>query len=208
MFAGILIYACFYYPLAGAEQSSLRQGLVLLYCIQFFVYASSFSHLVIAAMSDVQAASSVIVLLFSMMLSFNGVLQPPNALPGFWIFMYRVSPLTYWVGGLVATVLHGRQVRCSSSELSVFDPPARETCGSYMAPYLALAPGHLENPGDTAACRYCALSTADQLLEASEINWSHRWRDFGIVWAYVLFNIAMATLLYYVCRVKQWRKKR
>ncbi|KAH7051130.1 hypothetical protein B0J12DRAFT_740074 [Macrophomina phaseolina] len=101
----------------------------------------------IAAMSDVQAASSAIVLLFSMMLSFNGVLQPPDALPGLWIFMYPVSPLTYWVGGLVATVLHGREVRCSSSELSVFDPPARETCGSYMASYLALAPGHLEKPG-------------------------------------------------------------
>merc|ERR1711964_750832 len=25
-------------------------------------------------------------------LTFNGVFQPPFALPGFWIFMYRVSP--------------------------------------------------------------------------------------------------------------------
>ncbi|GIZ45746.1 hypothetical protein CKM354_000889900 [Cercospora kikuchii] len=205
--AGILVYACFYFPLVGATQSPLRQGLVLLYCIQFFVYASSFSHLIIAAISDSQAASAVIVLLFSMMLSFNGVLQTPAALPGFWIFMYRVSPLTYWVGGIVATVLYEHEVHCAPDELSIFDPPPGQTCGEYLEPYLAQVPGQLVNPSAAAGCRYCGLSTADQLLAASEISWTHKWRNFGLVWAYVMFNIAMATLLYYMCRVKRWQRR-
>ena len=36
---GILIWACFYYPVVGI-QSSERQALVLLFCIVFFIYAS------------------------------------------------------------------------------------------------------------------------------------------------------------------------
>ena len=46
---GILIYACFYYPVVGI-QSSERQGLVLLYVIQLFIYASSFAQMTIAAL--------------------------------------------------------------------------------------------------------------------------------------------------------------
>jgi hypothetical protein len=30
----------------------------------------------------------------SLTLTFNGAFRPPCALPGFWIFMYRISPLT------------------------------------------------------------------------------------------------------------------
>lgn len=92
---GILTFACYYFPVVGASQSSERQVLVLLYCIQFYVYASTFSHMVIAAIPDTQTASPIVVLLFSMALTFCGVMQAPSALPGFWIFMYRVSPFTY-----------------------------------------------------------------------------------------------------------------
>lgn len=97
--AGILTFACFYYPVVGV-QSSERQGLVLLFCIVFFIYASTFGQLCIAALPDAQTASAILTLLFSMTLIFNGVMQTPDALPGFWVFMYRVSPLTYWVAGI------------------------------------------------------------------------------------------------------------
>ncbi|GIJ87067.1 hypothetical protein Asppvi_005969 [Aspergillus pseudoviridinutans] len=204
---GIVIYASFYYSLAGI-QSSERQGLVLLFCIQFFIYASSFAHLVVAAMPDTQSAGAIIVLLFSMMLSFNGVLLSPTALPGFWIFMYRISPLTYWVGGIVATILHDRPIQCSKVELSVFDPPAGQTCGEYLAPYLVRSPGTLLNPESTKDCQFCALSTADQYVSQNEIVWAERWRNWGIVWIYVVFNIVVATALYFVFRVRVSSAKR
>ena len=50
--------------------------------------------MLIAALPDAETAGNIATLMFSMTLTFNGVFQPPNALPGFWIFMYRVSPLT------------------------------------------------------------------------------------------------------------------
>ena len=89
--AGLLVYCTFYYPIVGV-QSSERQGLVLLLCVVFLIYASTFAHMCIAALPDSETAGAIVTLLFSMSLIFNGVMQPPNALPGFWIFMYRVSP--------------------------------------------------------------------------------------------------------------------
>jgi ABC-type multidrug transport system permease subunit len=50
------------------------------------------------------------------------------------------------------------------------------------------------------------LSNADQYLSSSNIYWSERWRNFGIVWAFVIFNLAMAVALYYTFRVKKWNK--
>ena len=123
--------------------------------------------------------------------------------------MYRVSPLTYWVGGIAGTMLHGRQVECSDSESSIFDPPAGQSCQQYLAPYLgAGAPGTLQNPDATSQCRYCALSNADQFLAGSGISWDDRWRNFGIMWAYVVFNLLGAVALYYFFRVRKVKKSK
>lgn len=118
--------------------------------------------------------------------------------------MYRVSPLTYIVGGVAATGLHGLPVQCSTSEIQVFDPVTGQTCGAYLQPYLTQALGQLLNPAATSQCQYCTLSNSDQFLAMSEISWSQRWRDFGIVWAYIVFNMIMAMVLYYTFRVKKW----
>ncbi|PHH82186.1 hypothetical protein CDD82_6744 [Ophiocordyceps australis] len=85
---GIMVWACFYYPVMGV-QSSQRQGIVLLYMVSLFLYACSFAHMTIATMPDAHTAGSIVTILTTMSLIFNGVLQTPNALPGFWKFMYR-----------------------------------------------------------------------------------------------------------------------
>lgn len=202
---GILIWACFYYPVVGV-QSSERQVLVLLFCIQLFIYASSFAQMCIAALPDAQTASGIVTLFTFMSILFCGVLQAPDALPGFWIFMYRASPFTYWIGGIVSTALHGRAVTCAPNENSVFNPPAGQTCGAYLADYLQTAPGTLQNPEATEQCRYCPLSNSDQYLAGSNIFWPERWRNFGIVWAFVFFNVALAVLTYWAFRVAKWDK--
>jgi hypothetical protein len=96
-------------------------------------------------------------------------MQPPNALPGFWIFMYRVSPLTYLISGLTSTGLHARAIECAPEEMNVFNPPSGQTCGEYMAAFLQAAPGTLHNPSATTGCQYCALDNADQYLAGSNI---------------------------------------
>lgn len=204
---GVLVWAAWYFPIYGAGQSAERQVLTLLYVIQFFVFASTFAHMLIAALPDAQTAGAIGTLMFSLSLTFNGVFQTPEALPGFWIFMYRVSPLTYLVSGLVSTGLGGRDVECSQTELSVFQPPAGQTCAVYLQEYLATSVGYLSNPQATADCGVCSVSTANQLLAGDSIYYSERWRNYGIGFAYIGFNIFAAVSLYYVFRVAQWSPK-
>ncbi|OWY47195.1 abc multidrug transporter [Alternaria alternata] len=199
--AGILTFATFYYPVVGASQSSERQGLVLLFCVQLLIYTSTFADMTIAALPNAETASGLVSLLTLMSILFNGVLQPPSQLPGFWLFMYRVSPFTYWIGGMVSTMLSGRQVICSAQEVSVFDPPAGQTCGAYLADYAAAAGGTIQNPEATTSCNYCSLSNADQFLAGSSIYYGERWRNFGIIFAFIGFNIFLAILTYYLFRV-------
>lgn len=199
----VLIYASFYYAIIGVQASD-RQVLVLLFCFQLLLYASSFAHMTIAAFPDAETASAIVTLLVFMSLTFCGVLQTPDSLPGFWIFMYRVSPFTYWTSGIVATQLHGRPVTCSEDETSIFNPPDGQTCGDYMQPFLSQGPGVLNNPNASENCEYCSLEVADQYLAGNDIYWEDRWRNFGIMWAYILFNIFVAVITYYLFRVKKW----
>jgi ATP-binding cassette, subfamily G (WHITE), member 2, PDR len=119
--------------------------------------------------------------------------------------MYRVSPLTYIIGGVTGTGVTGKQVHCSSSELNIFNPPSGQTCGQYLKAYLAKAPGQLLNPSAASDCKYCPFTTSDQVLSVSGVTWATRWRDFGIVWAYIAFNVVMTLVLYYAFRVKKWK---
>lgn len=82
IFVGIIAWACYYYPVYGAEQASQRQGLMLLFVVQFYIFTSTFASLVIAALPDAETGGTIATLMFIMALTFNGVLQPPNALPG------------------------------------------------------------------------------------------------------------------------------
>ncbi|KAL2815809.1 ABC-2 type transporter-domain-containing protein [Aspergillus cavernicola] len=200
---GVLTFGCYFYAVVGVPDS-LTQGTVLLFCIVFFIYASTFTHMVIAGLPDEQTASAVVVLLFAMSLTFCGVMQPPSGLPGFWIFMYRVSPFTYWVGGMAGTQLHNRQVVCSTSEMSIFNPPSGQTCGQYLQNYLTMAGGQLLNSDASSNCEYCSVSVADQYLASTGIVYSQRWRNFGIMWAFIAFNVFIAVMMYYLVRVKKW----
>ena len=184
--AGVLAFASFYYPVVGASQSSSRQGLVLMFMIQLLIYTSTFAAMTIAALPDAVTAAGLVSLLTLMSILFNGVLQPPSQLPGFWLFMYRASPFTYWIGGLVATMLAGRAVECSATEVSIFDPPSGQTCGAYLADFAASTGGVIQNESATQACRYCSLSNADQFLAGSSIYYGERWR-LVTLFPYTLF---------------------
>ncbi|KAF4238141.1 hypothetical protein CNMCM6805_006595 [Aspergillus fumigatiaffinis] len=207
---GVLVWASYYYPIYGANQSSDKQGLMLLFVIQFFLFTSTFADLVISSLPDAETAGRISPeplqhCPFALILTFNGVMQTPTALPGFWIFMYRVSPLTYLIAGMCGNALHEQRVQCSGRELSVFSPPQGQTRGQYLADWLSVSPGQLYNPSATTSCEFCAFTTADPYLSLSKIYYAQRWRNFGIGWAYIGFNIAGAAFLYYVFRVRHYK---
>jgi ATP-binding cassette subfamily G (WHITE) protein 2 (PDR) len=82
---GIMVFGAYFYPIftRGGVPSGERQGLILLLLIQFFIFASTFAHMLIAAMPDAETAGNIGTLMYSLILTFNGVFQPPQALPGY-----------------------------------------------------------------------------------------------------------------------------
>lgn len=144
-----------------------------------------------------------------MMYAFCGILAGPHALPGFWIFMYRVNPFTYLVSGLLSASLGDAPMHCAANEFLAFSPPANRTCGEYMEDYMALAGGYLL---DSAArgdeqCQYCRVDNTSQYLRNFSIDFATRWRDFGLLWVYVAVNTLGAVFLYWLCRVPKGKKR-
>lgn len=89
----------------------------------------------------------------------------------------------------------GRQsVSCAEVEFVTLQPPSGQTCDNYMAKYISAAGGYLRNPNDTSNCQFCSVATTDQFLEANfNIYYSHHWRDFGFMMAFILFNVSFLT---------------
>ena len=140
-------------------------------------------------------------------LAFCGGLAGPDALPGFWIFMYRVSPITYWISALLSTGLAHADVVCAANEYISVKPPGNDTtCMEFLGPYIKIAGGYLLNEDATSECNYCPIATTDDFLTMINASYSNRWRDFGIGMVYIVFNIAAATLLYWVIRMPKGKK--
>ncbi|KAL5328219.1 hypothetical protein ACEPPN_001716 [Leptodophora sp. 'Broadleaf-Isolate-01'] len=205
IFLGIMVFASFFYPIFTREgvPDSQRQGLILLLLVQFFVFASTFAHMLIAALPDAETGGAIATFMFTLVLTFNGVFQTPVALPGFWIFMYRVSPMTYLVSAIASAGLSGRPVRCASNEIAVMQPPANIDCGTYLNSYANLTGGEVYNPSSLSDCEFCTTTVADQFLSSVNISNTTRWRDYGLGFVYIFFNIAAAVMLYYLFRVRK-----
>ncbi|MCJ1283705.1 hypothetical protein MMC26_003036 [Xylographa opegraphella] len=205
--SALLIFVCWYYPIGlyrNAEPTNAvheRGGLMFLFILEFLLFTSTFTNMVIAGVETAETGGNIANLIFSLSLVFCGVLASPTVLPGFWIFMYRVSPFTYLVSGMLATAIANTDIVCSSIEFLNFEPTAGKTCHAYMAPYIDLAGGYLQNPSATANCSFCAVSSTNTFLAQVNSYYDLRWRNFGIMWAFIVFNVFAALLAYWALRV-------
>jgi ATP-binding cassette subfamily G (WHITE) protein 2 (PDR) len=115
--------------------------------------------------------------------------------------MYRVSPFTYFVEGMLGVAVADTTVQCSDIEYLRFEPANGQDCGTYMQAYQAAAGGYLLDPSATTNCEFCALQDTNVFLQSFGIEYGNRWRDFGILWAYCIVNIIGAILFYWIFRV-------
>jgi len=215
-FMAVIMYFCWYYPI-GIYRNAIptqtvyeRGALMFLLIFMYLIFTSTFAHMVVAAAKSAEIGGAIANLMFSLCLLFCGVLASPKVLPGFWIFMYRVSPFTYLVSAILSTGLANTDVTCAPNEYFNFDPQPGRTCMEYMQPYIKGAGGYLQNPDAIRNCSFCAISSTNTFLESVNSSYSTAWRNFGILWAYVVFNVVMALFLYWLFRVpdKFGKKKR
>lgn len=122
--------------------------------------------------------------------------------------MYRVNPFTYVVEGFLGTSLANAAVHCASNEFVSFAAPSGQTCGQYMADYISAAGGYLSNPdaSNSTECQYCAMSDTNTFLKGINVDFDHRWRNFGLMWAYCIFNIVVALVVYWLVRMPKNKK--
>ncbi|KAI9651547.1 MAG: hypothetical protein M1831_000763 [Alyxoria varia] len=213
----VVIFVCFYYPVGlyrNAEADGAvheRGALFFLGVLAFMLFTSTFAHMSVAAIEHAETAANIGQLLFSLTLIFCGVLAGPTSLPGFWIFMYRVSPFTYLVSVMLSTAVANTSVICASNEFVHFQParPGQQTCAEYLDPYISQAGGYLTaaSRDSTTSCEFCALDDTNVFLNQLSIDYSTRWRDFGIMWVYIGVNILLALGLYWLVRVPKKKNK-
>lgn len=206
--AGAVSFFCFYYPIGFYQNASLsnqlaeRSALFFLYAVSFFVWTGSFASMVAAPFDDPQAGGHMASLMFTMTLAFNGVFVGPNEMPGFWKFMYRVSPLTYFVDGCLSVGIANNEAVCSSYEFTDVTPPSDMNCGEYLNPFMeAAGTGYLLDPEATNICQVCAISDTNSYLAKVNSSYHRRWRNFGIFLAFIVFNYAMTVFIYWFARV-------
>jgi hypothetical protein len=114
--------------------------------------------------------------------------------------MYYVSPFTYLVQGMLAVGVANTKVVCSDYELLRFSAPSGTQCGTYMEPWVKFAGGYLKD-NNTSDCEFCSVSDTNTFLAGVSANYSDRWRNFGIMFIYIFFNIFAACFLYWLVRV-------
>lgn len=122
--------------------------------------------------------------------------------------MYRVNPFTYFVEGFLGAALANARATCASNEWLLFNAPDGTTCGNYLESYLSVAPGFLEDSSATDQCRYCQIGETNTFLSGVNIHYANRWRDFGLMWVFTMFNLAAAIFLYWLIRVPKAKKSK
>ncbi|BGP36017.1 Multidrug resistance protein [Rhodotorula toruloides] len=208
----VIMYFCLYYPVGfynNAEPGKLheRGGLFFLLILAFMLFTSTFAHWMISFNETAENGGNIANLLFSFSLVFCGVLATPDVFPGFYIWVYYASPFRYLAEALLATGVGGTRVQCAASELLSFPPPGGSTCGDYMATYIQAAGGYLVDPSSTTNCQFCSISDTNTFLKTFSYDYGHRWRDFGLMWIYIFFNVAAAILCYWLARMPKNSRK-
>ncbi|KAF9052029.1 pleiotropic drug resistance ABC transporter [Panaeolus papilionaceus] len=217
-FLGSALLFFSWYWTVGFESS--RAGytfLMMTICWPF--YYTTFAQAVTAMAPNVEIAAILFSLLFSFVITFNGVVQPFSQL-GWWKWMYRLSPFTYLIEGILGQGVYiqlfdskvflltrrlamgRRQINCSPIELVRLNPPSGLTCGQYMDGFISKMGGYVTDPNATSACGFCSVRTTDQFLNSAfNIFYENHWRNFGIMMGYIVFNVGLVFAMTYIFRI-------
>ncbi|KJZ79725.1 hypothetical protein HIM_01194 [Hirsutella minnesotensis 3608] len=169
---GGFIYWLLWYYMAGYLYSSERAGYAFIMYELYHIFVASIAQLIASIFPTVGAAQIATGFVWLMINTFNGPLSPPPLTPKGWRWFYNVSPLYYFVESLTTNAMHGLDIVCRSSEVSVFPAPGDQTCGEYASRFLGsdAAQGYLINPDATGDCQYCPFSNGDEYVSCALIH--------------------------------------
>ncbi|KAJ5697282.1 ATP-binding cassette transporter [Penicillium malachiteum] len=206
---GGLIYWLLWYYMVGYFTISTRAGYAFLMYELYSLFVASLAQLTAAIFPTTQAAQAATGFVWLVVNTFNGPLSPPPLTPRGWRWFYNISPLYYFIEGIGTNAMHALDITCRSSELSVFNAPSSETCGSYVAAFFSQSnsTGYLVDENATGQCEYCSYATGDEYVKQYDFSYTQRGRNVGIFIGFILFNYTMAVVATYLIFIFKWRKR-
>lgn len=120
----------------------------------------------------------------------------------FYSFVYYVNPISYYVRGQVATVLHNQFVQCKEEDIYRFNAPPGQTCMAYAGAWVQQMGGQLINGDGMSNCGFCQYQVGDQFAQTVSADYSFRWQNYGIFLGFTVFEIFATYALYYYFSVK------
>ncbi|KAL0075492.1 ABC-2 type transporter-domain-containing protein [Phycomyces blakesleeanus] len=204
VFAASFLF-CFYWT-TGMSNTAEAGGYFYIMVVFLVLWAVTLGF-VIAAASELPTMAAVInPLVMSLLILFCGLMQPESAMPTFWRrWMYWIDPFHYYVEGLAVNELEHLTVVCTDDNLLKFTPPPGQTCGQYMANYFSYGgPGYIVNPDavQPEQCGYCTYNSGAEYY-STVYGWdaANKWRNFGLIICFFVFNTLVFLGLVY------WKRK-
>ncbi|KAE8372774.1 ABC-2 type transporter-domain-containing protein [Aspergillus bertholletiae] len=188
--AGTIYFNCWYWGV-WFPRDSFSAGYVWMLLMLFEMFYVGFGQFIAALAPNELFASLLVPCFFIFVVSFCGVVVPYRALVPFWrSWMYWLTPFHYLLEGFLGVITYNVPLRCVSREESQFSPPPGETCQSYAGSFARQAGGYVQDTGD-GLCSYCPFSDGETFaIDNFNVYYSHKWRSYGIFWAFVIFNFA------------------
>lgn len=106
--------------------------------------------------------------------------------------MYYLTPFRYLLSGFISVLVHNVPVVCADNEFAKFTPPPNQSCTDYVAGYIAQAGGYVVE--DNGLCKFCQYKDGDEFAAGLNIFYSTKWQDYGVFWAYCVFNFMVVFL--------------
>ncbi|KAG2233508.1 hypothetical protein INT48_003379 [Thamnidium elegans] len=195
-----------FYWTAGMENTASSCGYFYITFVVLVCWAVTLGFLIAAVAEQPTMAALINPLFISILILFCGLMQPAKAMPKFWSsWMYWLDPFHYYIEGLAVNELENLKVICTEDDLFRFTPPDGQTCGEYTASFFNTgAPGYIANPDAVSPeqCGYCTYKSGPEFYE-TQLGWSaaNKWRNFGVLLAFFIFNILFFLVLVY------WKRK-
>jgi len=195
--AGTIYWCCWYFP-PGFPRDTYTAASVWLFMMQFEMFYLGFGQAIAAFSPNELLASLLVPLFFTFIVSFCGVVVPYAGLITFWrSWMYWLTPFKYLLEGFLALLTQGQAIRCETNELAVFPPPPNQSCDSYAGQFAQQAGGYVQTQPD-GNCGFCQFATGEAFAASFNVFPQYIWRDFGIMWIFIMFNFAVVFVCTYM----------
>ncbi|EMD42318.1 hypothetical protein CERSUDRAFT_79900 [Gelatoporia subvermispora B] len=193
----VVYWALMVYPMGFGSGSAGVGGTFFQLLVTLFMefFGVSLGQLIGAISPSMQIAPLFNPFLMLVLSTFCGVTIPFPSMEKFWrSWLYQLDPYTRTLSSMLSTELHGLVIQCRSSEFTIFNPPSGQTCNDWASDFVTAVGGYLDNPNDTSSCRYCQYSVGDEFFTPLNIQYSNRWRDAFILFAFCVFNIIVTII--------------